>query len=577
MRMMPAPAAASGGSGLLGYVAAACIILTLLFSSWGVLGGIWLVPVDLNDEDYEVQFSLTSHHSFIDTSEMPVSCQELQNIYSDDAKCNDDILIVTRIYSDDCDAKAEWVSDIDEVCDLASAGTTGSIMLWIAVIFSLVAAVIIIFKIFGIGVQSVGIQNLGRISGITAGTVSGIAVLVWHLMIPHGLEGYVFSLGLNFWLTIIGAVTGIVAGFLTKPTEPALFFSAPQHTQFSAPHTQVSMVPLQPVPSQPVPMASQKPPAAPHTQVSMVPLQPVPSQPAPMVFQPLPAEHSIEQQFSVGELIAEGGMAQVFRATKKLTGQTVIWKQAYSKHNPLFVSNRKLNDEVKLLKVISHHRIPSYLEHGEITDEKGDVRMVLVQEFIEGGDLKNTVDQFAKVGALIPLAKVLEYLEAVCEPLEYMASLAEPVYHRDLKPHNIIVHPDRGPVLIDFGLAKMITTGEDVSITRGGSGTWTPPERDAGVSGSFTDVYSLGKTLFFLLTNETPPAILDGDNVAIITTIGHPQWLADMVLRAAWPQHVKRIQTVQQFRILLQNEGVWPEGVGSGSRAEGADDYTTWS
>jgi hypothetical protein len=281
-------------------------------------------------------------------------------------------------------------------------------------------------------------------------------------------------------------------------------------------------------------------------------------------------------RFERGELLAEGGMAQVFRATEKATGQTVVWKQAYGLHNPLVVANQKLVDESELLQIARHPRIPTYLAHGEVSDSKRQRVSVLVQEYIEGGDLKNTVEQVKKMGVSLPLDKVIDIVSHICEPLEYMASLPSPVYHRDLKPHNIIVHPERGPMLIDFGLAKMVATGEDVSITRGGSGTWTPPERDAGVSGPFTDVYSLGKILYFLLTNESPPAILDADNVATVASASHPQWLADLSLRAAWPQHVKRIQTVQQFRILLQNEGVWPSGEADATASAASDDYTTW-
>ena len=200
-----------------------------------------------------------------------------------------------------------------------------------------------------------------------------------------------------------------------------------------------------------------------------------------------------------------------------------------------------------------------------------------MQEFIEGGDLKNSVEQVKKMGASLPPNKAIEIVKQVCEPLEHMASLPSPIYHRDLKPHNIIVHPDRGPILIDFGLAKMVETGSDVSITRGGSGTWTPPERDSGVSGPFTDVWSLGKILYYLLTNEVPPTILDQEDVEkTFKEIDLPEWLPQFVTWACWPKHTKRIQSVQQFRILLENEGKWPEGETVDSAASDSGDFTTW-
>ena len=288
----------------------------------------------------------------------------------------------------------------------------------------------------------------------------------------------------------------------------------------------------------------------------------------------LPNE-SITARFSVGELLAEGGMAQVFRATQRKTERTVVWKQAHGLHNPLRTANQKLDDEAELLRELHHHRIPAVLDQGTIEDGKGNIRSVLVMEFIEGGDLKNTVEQFKKMGVQLPIEKIVEIVSQICEPLEYMAALPEPIYHRDLKPHNIIVHPERGPILIDFGLAKMIATGSDVSVTRGGSGTWTPPERDSGVSGPYTDVWSLGKMLLYLLTNEVPPAILNREKTAqLLAKLGHPAWLSELIIWVTWPDHEQRVQSVKQFHVLLKNEGVWPDQQSVPSSA--SDDFTTW-
>jgi hypothetical protein len=289
------------------------------------------------------------------------------------------------------------------------------------------------------------------------------------------------------------------------------------------------------------------------------------------------ATTDVSARFRVQEMIARGGMATVFMATEITTSERVVWKQAHGQYNPLAVANQKLVGEISLLQMIRNPRIPQHIAHGKVFDEQGNSCEVLIEEFIEGGDLKQMVIQVAKAGLSLPLGKVLDYVTAICEPLEHMARLAEPVYHRDMKPHNIIIHPIRGPVLIDFGLAKMIATGDDVSITRGGSGTWTPPERDSGISGPFTDVWSLGKLLYFMLTNESPPAILSESKVSEkFAESGHPAWLCGLVIKACWPQHEQRIQSVVQFRTILQNEGEVPEGVSS-SELSPSDEFTTWS
>ena len=311
--------------------------------------------------------------------------------------------------------------------------------------------------------------------------------------------------------------------------------------------------------------------------------EPQPTSVAPLdsLPEPLPTPSAIvrsqiETRFTVGELLAEGGMALVFRATRRADGGQVIWKQAHGKFNPLEIANTKMRQEAELLQTIRHPRIPDILGQGIVVSKDGAECFVIVQEFIEGGDLRNTVDQVSKVGLQLPLDRILEYMLAVCEPLEYMAAQIEPIYHRDIKPHNIIIHPQRGPVLIDFGLAKMVSTGQDVSITRSGSGTWTPPERDAGVSGPFTDVFSLGKILYLLLTNQTPDAILSQNSLNLILQSGHPEWISHLVHVACWPQHEQRIQSVQQFRIQLENKGGLPDARPLGGTPTDSGDFTTW-
>jgi serine/threonine protein kinase len=286
---------------------------------------------------------------------------------------------------------------------------------------------------------------------------------------------------------------------------------------------------------------------------------------------------SIANRFSRQELLATGGMAKVHIALDNTTGDRVVWKEAHDQYNPLQVSNSKLAEEAGLLQKAPHHRMPQFIDHGQFIGADGNQVGVLIIDYIEGGDLKNTVEQVTKMGMRLPTEKVIELVRAVCEPLEFLATLPVPIYHRDLKPQNLIVHPTRGPVLIDFGLAKEVATGQDMSVTRGGSGTWTAPERDAGISGPFTDVYSLGKILYFLCTSEQPPAILDQERVeALFSESGHTGWLAGFVLWACWPQHEKRMDSVNQFRVLLQNEGVWPAGVVDTIASAASDDYTTW-
>ncbi|MEY4927596.1 MAG: hypothetical protein RI894_2032, partial [Bacteroidota bacterium] len=84
----------------------------------------------------------------------------------------------------------------------------------------------------------------------------------------------------------------------------------------------------------------------------------------------------------------------------------------------------------------------------------------------------------------------------------------EGVLHRDIKPQNMMVVPKTGQlVLIDFGIARDFVEGETQTQTAMQSPGYSPPEQWElkAQRGAYTDVYSLGATLYFLLTGRTPP------------------------------------------------------------------------
>ena len=130
--------------------------------------------------------------------------------------------------------------------------------------------------------------------------------------------------------------------------------------------------------------------------------------------------------------------------------------------------------------------------------------------------------------------RIFEYLENLSQqPVfskikkphfkENMSDLEVPVFHRDIKPSNVIIDPSKGAVVIDFGLAKGVAAGSDVSLSRGISEGWSPPERRDGISGSFTDVFSLGQILWHMLTNESAGIFSEDRKSERIIECGHPR------------------------------------------------------
>jgi len=264
---------------------------------------------------------------------------------------------------------------------------------------------------------------------------------------------------------------------------------------------------------------------------------------------------------TVRKLRAEGGMAEVYLAKDKMSGEQVIWKQAAPSR---VLSSKEVNsalaNEVEVLERLEHPRIPNYIDSGFTVNEEGDRVLVLIMENIDGGSLDDEMKLLIKMGARQPLDKVIRVVIECCDALDYMADLDPPLYHRDIKPHNIMIEQDRGAILIDFGLAKEVAAGSSKSLSAGGhTAGWSPPERERAETGPTTDVYSLGQVLWHMLTNESAGIFSEERKSERIIECGHPEWLVDVVNAATIPDDPsKRIGSVAELRYMLENEGEMP-------------------
>ena len=259
----------------------------------------------------------------------------------------------------------------------------------------------------------------------------------------------------------------------------------------------------------------------------------------------------IGKKYKKSELISDGGMAKVFKAVVISTGTTVVWKEAAaSRFNPLPEVNARLLDESEILSSLNHPRIPKYIDSGEVKNQNGENVVVMIMEYIEGRSLKDDIDTFSKMGRTFTIQEASKIIQEICEALDYMSDMEMPIYHRDIKPSNIIIHNTKGPVLIDFGLGKMMSD-KDRSMTRGMSEGWSPTERDNGISGPFTDVFSLGQILWNMLTGERPSILSKEEIREKLTEKGHEEWIAEVIF-ASVERYDKRIQSVFEFKNMLE-------------------------
>lgn len=159
--------------------------------------------------------------------------------------------------------------------------------------------------------------------------------------------------------------------------------------------------------------------------------------------------------------------------------------------------------EQRLLSRLRHAGIAQLLDAGSAPDG----RPYMVMEYVEGAAIVEHCDRF-KLG----LAARLKLFAQVCEAVAYAHRRA--IVHRDLKPSNILVRGDGRPMLLDFGIARVIepdasnaTQTQNVSLTP----RYAAPEQLAGGEETTqTDVYALGLLLYELLVGTLPWGELGG-------------------------------------------------------------------
>jgi hypothetical protein len=159
--------------------------------------------------------------------------------------------------------------------------------------------------------------------------------------------------------------------------------------------------------------------------------------------------------------------------------------------------------EAQLLQKLRHPRIPAFV--GAFSVGEGvALRFYLAHRFVEGVALEREIEHHYYAEA-----EVLDALEQVLGVLAYLQSLSPPIFHRDVKPSNLIRRSDGSLVLVDFGAAR---ARRDTlrSATMIGSVGYMPPEQLAGQVDHTSDPYAAGATALHMLTHRQPWEFMDG-------------------------------------------------------------------
>ena len=218
----------------------------------------------------------------------------------------------------------------------------------------------------------------------------------------------------------------------------------------------------------------------------------------------------MRSRYKIVELVGRGGMGATYRAEDvRLKGRFCAVKEALpdpdTAPEELAQSRKQFYEEASTLARLDHPNLPKVSDHFS-----QDERDYLVMDFVPGQDLKEMLANALRQGHPLEERQVLAWAEQLCAALEYLHSQTPPILHRDIKPSNIKVTPSGTVKLVDFGLVKLMVPDDQRTITVvQGRGTvqYIPLEQYGGDTGHTdvrSDIYSLGATLYHLLTGQAP-------------------------------------------------------------------------
>ena len=282
----------------------------------------------------------------------------------------------------------------------------------------------------------------------------------------------------------------------------------------------------------------------------------------------------LRSRYKIVQAIGQGGMGAVYEAQDTvLAGRTCAIKEVRLDPDMTLEARRQAQEqfyrEASVLARLDHPTLPKVSDYFSEADLD-----YLVMDYVPGRDLKDIMNEARRANAFLDESEVLNWSAQLCDALIYLHSQDPAILHRDIKPSNIKLTPDGRIKLVDFGLVKVLADDDSnrtLTVVQGrGTAAFTPLEQYGGDTGGTdvrSDLYSLGATVYNLLTNQPPldakrrflnPGALQTPrsvNPAISNT-------TERAILAAIAMHPdQRPSSVAEFRAMLFPTGVAPSPV----------------
>lgn len=211
----------------------------------------------------------------------------------------------------------------------------------------------------------------------------------------------------------------------------------------------------------------------------------------------------LDGKYEIWKEVGRGGMSIVYLARdNRLNKQWAVKEIKNDGSKSTRTLLKGLEREANILKNVDHPVLPRIVD---IINQEGVIYVVM--DFIEGETIS---DRLKKEGAQ-PQELVIEWGLQLASALDYLHNMNPPVIYRDMKPSNVMIKPEGGVKLIDFGTAKEYDVENNADTTALGTRGYAAPEQfgDSKGRGIYntderTDIYNLGATLYHIVTGMNP-------------------------------------------------------------------------
>jgi len=263
----------------------------------------------------------------------------------------------------------------------------------------------------------------------------------------------------------------------------------------------------------------------------------------------------LDGKFKIVQILGEGGMGTVYKVEQLGTTPPYYYaiKELLISPNTSEEDRKsaieRFNREISLLRTLKHPRIAALMLPFQ---ENGNYYFVM--EFVPGRSLEKILEDN---NGPLPEEQTIKWMMQVCEALSYIHSRNPPIILRDLKPGNIMVTPDNEVQLIDFGIARKFDPSKRTNTENLGTISYASPEHLGSIAApgqkrtaqnpgklvqtdARSDIYSLGATMYHVLTNFEPDPIQTPAAGSIIAKNPHLHKIVEQVIIKAMQQECGR-------------------------------------